>query len=102
MTRQCLRLVLDIEAITPTLVVGDFNLHSMTWSPLDADPSLGAGRFEEWAATNALELLNALGVATRRGTKNQQDCTLDLVWHNFSALRQTFVGAIVDWGFNRL
>ena len=26
---------LDIDAVIPTLVIGDFNAHSQTWSPLD-------------------------------------------------------------------
>ncbi len=84
----------------PTLLVGDFNLHSPTWSPLGWTPSTGTVEFEEWAATNTLELLTIPGLPTRRGqeAQNQRDSTLDLVWRNFAAVvRGTFQGALVDW-----
>lgn len=89
---------LDLLATIPTVVVGDFNLHSLTWSPPDLNPSSRAQHLEEWAATNTLELLTTPGVPTRRGEGNQRDTTIDLTWCNFSAsLNDTFVGAIIDW-----
>jgi hypothetical protein len=45
---------LDIDAIVPTLVIGNFNTHSQTWSPPDVPRSSGATRLEEWAAMNLL------------------------------------------------
>ena len=84
----------------PTLLVGDFNTHSRTWSPLGLTPSTWAHALEEWAAANTLELLTIPGAPTRRGqlAQNQRDSTLDLAWRNFSAqVRGTFQGAMVDW-----
>jgi hypothetical protein len=48
---------LDLDATIPTLLVGDFNLHSPSWSPTGWDTSRGAHRLEEWTATQTLELL---------------------------------------------
>ena len=84
----------------PTLLVGDFNTHSCTWSPLGITPSTWANTLEEWAAVNTLELLTIPGTPTRRGqsAQNQRDSTLDLAWRNFSAqVRGTFQGAMIDW-----
>jgi hypothetical protein len=49
---------LDLDATIPTLLVGDFNLHSPSWSPTGWDTSRGAHRLEEWAAAQTLELLS--------------------------------------------
>jgi hypothetical protein len=54
-------LALDIDAVTPTLVVGDFNTHSPTWSPQGNPRSGWANRVEEWAASNLLYLANNPG-----------------------------------------
>ncbi|KAH9025146.1 hypothetical protein EDB84DRAFT_1564157 [Lactarius hengduanensis] len=84
----------------PTLLVGDFNTHSRTWSPLGWNASSGAEALERWAATNTLELLTIPGLPTRRGqaAQNQRDSVLDLVWRNFAAIvRGTFQGAMIDW-----
>ena len=40
-------ITLDIDATTPTLVVGDFNTHSPSWSPPDIPRSGWAGQVEE-------------------------------------------------------
>lgn len=89
---------LDLQATIPTLVVGDFNLHSLTWSPPGINPSPRAHRLEEWAAGNTLELLTAPGIPTRRGEGNQRDTTINLTWRSFSAtLNDTFLGATIDW-----
>src|SRR6266478_3227465 len=55
---------LDVDATTPTLVVGDFNMHSPTWSPPDVPRSHWARHVEEWAATNLLTLANNPGEIT--------------------------------------
>ncbi|KAH9019876.1 hypothetical protein EDB85DRAFT_2153449 [Lactarius pseudohatsudake] len=67
---------LKIGDEVPTLLVGDFNLHSTSWSPYGWAPTPGVGEFEGWAALNTLQLLNVPGKPTRR---------------------YTFVGGIVDW-----
>ncbi|KAI9447582.1 hypothetical protein H4582DRAFT_2051312 [Lactarius indigo] len=84
----------------PTLLVGDFNLHSRLWSPVGWQPSPQAASLASWASAQTLELLNIPGVPTRRGTvaQNQRDSMLDLCWRNFAAVAQgTFQGAMVDW-----
>ena len=57
-------LELNIDATTPTLVIGDFNAHSRSWSPPGIPHSRGANRIEEWATMNLLTLANAPGEIT--------------------------------------
>jgi hypothetical protein len=90
---------LDLDATIPTLLVGDFNLHSPSWSPTGWDTSRGAHRLEEWAAAQTLELLSKPCILTRMGEGGGRNRTLDLAWCNMAALIQgTFVGAEVDFG----
>jgi hypothetical protein len=90
---------LDIDAVTPTLVVGDFNAHSPSWSPPGIPWSSGAGHIEEWAATNLLTLANNPGEITRRGADHEHDSVIDLVWYNEAALQNgTFSNLNIDWG----
>jgi hypothetical protein len=90
---------LDLDATIPTLLVGDFNLHSPSWSPTGWDTSRGAHRLEEWVATQTLELLTKPRIPTRMGEGGGRNSTLDLVWCNMAALIQgTFIGAEVDFG----
>jgi hypothetical protein len=89
---------LDIDAITPTLVVGDFNTHSPSWSPSDILRSGWAGHVEEWAATNLLTLANTPGEVTRRGADHERDSVIDLAWYNEAAiLNSTFTDLKIDW-----
>lgn len=89
---------LDIDAITPTLIMGDFNTHSQTWSTPDATRSHWAGRIEEWAATNLLSLANDPGVTTRRGAGHERDSVIDLAWYNEAAIQAaTFSSLAIDW-----
>ena len=89
---------LDIDAITPTLVIGDFNAHSRTWSPTDVQRSTKAPRIEEWAAANLLTLANAPGEITRRGSNKEKDSVIDLAWYNEAAiLASTFSELTIDW-----
>jgi hypothetical protein len=89
---------LDIDAITPTLIIGDFNAHSEEWSPRGVLHSKGARRIEEWAAMNLLTLANTPGEITRRGANLDKDSVLDLAWYNEAAiLASTFSGLRIDW-----
>src|SRR5712672_1462330 len=89
---------LDFDAVIPTLVIGDFNAHSQTWSPPEVPRSSSATRIEEWAATNLLTLANAPGEITRRGAKHEKDSVIDLAWYNEAAIQAaTFSGLTVDW-----
>jgi hypothetical protein len=92
-------LSLDLDATIPTILMGDFNLHSSTWSPTGWDTSPGAHRLEEWAATQTLDLLTKPRILTRMGEARARNSMLYLVWSNMAALIQgTFVGAEVDFG----
>jgi Reverse transcriptase (RNA-dependent DNA polymerase)/Endonuclease-reverse transcriptase len=89
---------LDIDAVTPTLVIGDFNAHSQAWSPLEVPRSGKATRIEEWAARNLLTLANTPGEVTRRGAKHEKDSVIDLAWYNEAAtMASTFSGLSIDW-----
>jgi Reverse transcriptase (RNA-dependent DNA polymerase)/Endonuclease-reverse transcriptase len=91
-------LALDIDASTPTLLIGDFNLHSRSWSTPDTPRSPQATQFEIWAATNLLTLANNPGEVTRRGAEHERDSVIDLAWYNDAAIQHaTFTGLEVDW-----
>jgi hypothetical protein len=91
-------LSLDLDPTIPTMLTGDFNLHSRSWSPPDWAHSHAADRVEEWLATQTFTLLSAPGVPTHRGENGGRDSTLDLVWHNLASEAQaTFQGAHIDW-----
>jgi Endonuclease-reverse transcriptase len=77
----CLRALtsLNIEVLTPTLVVGDFNTHADAWSPLDVPRSRWVDQVEEWAAQNLLALANNPSEITHRGADHEHDSVIDLV-----------------------
>ena len=89
---------LDIEATTPTLVIGNFNTHSPNRSPPNILRSYWAGRLEEWASTNLLTLANNPGEITCRGTEHERDSMIDRAWYNTAAIQSTmFSNLEVDW-----
>jgi hypothetical protein len=91
-------LALDIDATIPTLLIGDFNLHSQTWSTPDTPGSPKATCFEVWVATNLLSLANNPGEVMRRGPKHERDSVIDLAWYNEAAIQTaTFTGLEVNW-----
>jgi hypothetical protein len=91
-------LALDLDSTTPTILVGDFNVHSPSWSAADWSQSNSAPRLEEWLATQTFTMLTQPAVPTRRGENGARDSTIDLVWINFAAsMQNSFQGAQVDW-----
>jgi hypothetical protein len=74
-----LLLGLDLDATVPTLIIGDFNLHSTSWSPTGWATSSGAHRLEEWMATQTFSLLNKPRIPTRMGEGGARNSTIDLV-----------------------
>jgi hypothetical protein len=79
--------------------MGDFNLHSPSWSPGGWTQSRGAVRLEEWMATHTFDLLTKAHIPTRMGEGGARNSTLDLVWRNLAAqIQGTFVGAEVNFG----
>ena len=84
-------LALDIDAVIPTLVIGDFNTHSREWSPPDIPLSPWTRGIEDWADANLLTLANTPGEITRKGTDRERDSVLDLAWLNGAAVQnETF------------
>ena len=79
-----------LDAFTPTLVVGDFNTHSSTWSLPGATVSSWATPLEEWFEESDLLLANPAGAAMRKGTRSEnrseRDSVIDLFLLNESAL----------------
>jgi hypothetical protein len=91
-------LALDIDALTPTLIVGDFNTHSQTWSLPGTPRSCWATRIEEWAALNLLILANTPRAITRRGAEHERDSVIDLAWYNEAATESnTFSDFQINW-----
>ena len=96
----CLRmlLALNIDATTPTLIAGDFNTHSLAWSPPDTPQSSWARQVKEWVAKNLLSLANNPGEVMCRGTEHKHNSVIDLVWFNEAAVQaSTFTELKVDW-----
>jgi hypothetical protein len=77
-------LSLDLDATIPTLIMGDFNLHSPSWSPGGWLMSRHAGRLEEWMATHTFDLLTKARIPTHMGEGGARNSTIDLVWHNMA------------------
>jgi retrotransposon-encoded endonuclease len=75
-------LALKIDATTPTMVIGNFNTHSPTWSPPDTPHLHWAGCIEEWAVSNLLTLANNPGEIMCKGADHERDLTIDLAWFN--------------------
>jgi len=79
-----------LDPDTPTLVVGDFNTHSSTWSLPGATVLCWAAPLEEWFEESDLLLANPAGVATRKGTHSdnraEHDSVLDLFLLNDCAV----------------
>jgi hypothetical protein len=91
-------LSLDLESTIPTIIFGDFNLHSNSWSPAGWSTSTASMCLEEWMATQTFSLLTQPGVPTHRGENGARDSTIDLVWCNFAAsIQGSFQGAHIDW-----
>ena len=59
-------LTLDLDFMFPTILIGDFNLHSRSWSPENIPQSPNANKFESWAADQTFSLQTAPGSITRR------------------------------------
>jgi hypothetical protein len=91
-------LSLDLNSTIPTIIMGDFNLHSSLWSPAGWITSNALTHLEEWLATQTFSLLSQPGIPTHRGENGARDSTIDLVWCNFAATIQgSFQGAHIDW-----
>ena len=72
----------SLDDLTPVIALGDFNMHSCLWSPLNVLPSPWAPAFEDWLKHNGLNLLNNPTIPTWRGCHDQKESTIDLVLVN--------------------
>jgi hypothetical protein len=91
-------LQLDLDPMVPTMLVGDFNLHSRTWSPQNWEQSTKAPAFEQWAATQTFALHTQPGDITRRGLESERPSTLDLTWHNWALeVNISITPPTLDW-----
>jgi hypothetical protein len=87
---------LDLDATIPMLIIGDFNLHSTSWSPMGWATLRGTHGLEELMASQTFELLNKPRIPTCLGEGGACNSTIDLAWSNMAALIQgTFFGAQV-------
>jgi hypothetical protein len=87
---------LDLDTTIPTLIMGDFNLHSPSWSPGGWQTTRNSGRLEEWMATQTFDLLTKPRIPTRMGEGGARNSTINLVWRNMVAqIQGTFVGGSV-------
>jgi hypothetical protein len=90
-------LSLNLDSTIPTIIMGDFNLYSSSWSPPDWSLSSSSPCVEEWLTTQTFSLLLQPGVPTHRGENRARDSTIDLVWCNFTAsIQGLFQGAHID------
>jgi hypothetical protein len=91
-------LALDLDSTIPTILVGDFNIHSPSWSAPDWAQSSSAPKLEEWLATQTFSMLTQPAIPTHRGENGARNSTIDLIWINFAAsIQNSFHGAQVDW-----
>jgi hypothetical protein len=91
-------LSLDLDSTIPTILVGDFNIHSPSWSAADWAQSSSAPKLEEWLATQTFTMLTQPAVPTHRGENGARDSTIDLIWVNFAvSIQNSFQGVQVDW-----
>jgi hypothetical protein len=93
-------LSLDLDRTVPTLLVGDFNLHSRSWLPSSWERSTDAPRYEQWAASQMFALQTHPGDITRQGAGTERSSTLDLTWHNWALELDVALTPppTLDWG----
>ena len=91
-------LALDLDFTFPTILIGDFNLHSCSWSPENIPRSPNAHKFETWAADQTFALQTTPGTITRRGWEGERSSTLDLTFHNMATETSTVITPpTIDW-----
>ncbi len=74
----------SFDALTPTILVGDFNTHSPTWSMPDKLASRWAEGLEDWLKEQSFTLLSQPQVPTRT-EEGHQPSVLDLLFVNHTA-----------------
>jgi hypothetical protein len=82
----------DLDKLIPTLIIGDFNTHTIWWSLSECALSAWADDFTEWLDTNNLSILNLPGIPTWQGSR-EGDCPsiLDLAIANTAVTQDSHV-----------
>lgn len=89
--------MLNLDPTIPTILVGDFNTHSLAWS---TPGWMKSDRMETWLASQTFSLLSEPGKPMRCGTVavNERDSVLDLIWINLAAEQALLFTLLeVDW-----
>src|SRR5712691_6781759 len=76
----------DLDPAVSSVVIGDFNTHSPTWSLPSTDPSPWVAHLERWFEANDLHLLNPPDVATWDGRQDCRPSIIDLALFNEAAI----------------
>jgi len=85
----------ELDDQIPTLLIGDFNMHSPLWSTPDRTPDSWASTFTDWLETNGLHCLNPRHITTWTPPNNtQQASVLDLVFANDAAYLSAQLGEV--------
>ncbi len=82
----------------PHILLGDFNLHSWSWSPPTWTPSAHVSDLEEHLAEFGFSLCNQPGLPTRQGLSTERPSTIDLIWTDIHAsLHLSLLDPLVLW-----
>ncbi|KAI9434740.1 hypothetical protein BJY52DRAFT_1231127 [Lactarius psammicola] len=88
----------ELDSEVPMIIVGNFNLHSLSWSLRGWSPSPKVPQLKLWATAQALELVTVPREITRKGMDVECGSTLDLVWHNCAMTALLSLSPpITDW-----
>ena len=91
-------LALNLNPTIPTLLIGDFNLHSPSWSEPGLGHSPQSVAFKAWVAGQTFTLDTPTGTITCRGCDNKCPSMLDLMWHNLAMDRSAdLTPPLYDW-----
>ncbi len=81
-----------------SILVGDFNTHSLSWNATCLDQSPWSGCLETWMADHTFQLRSEPGAFTHCGRDNEWPSALDLVWHNFAcSVSLLLLDPIINW-----
>ena len=89
---------LDLDPTIPTLLIGDFNYHSPTWSAPELGTSPHCATFEMWAASQTFTVQTPSGMITRCSHDGECPSPLDLTLHNLASnLNANLSPPLYDW-----
>ncbi|KAF9507786.1 hypothetical protein BS47DRAFT_1398306 [Hydnum rufescens UP504] len=86
--------LLNQDLLTPTILMGDWNLHHPLWRDMEGAPSLRAWETVTWLGENSFSLLNACNQVTYQSFCGHFFTPLNLSFVNEAA---TVAGSINGW-----